>query len=83
MPGVTIGDGAIVAAKSVVTADVRPYAIVGGNPAKPLRRRFPEEVVAELLEIRWWDWDAARITGNLEAIVGADVAALRAAAARD
>jgi virginiamycin A acetyltransferase len=80
MPGVTIGDGSIVAARSVVTADVPPYTIVGGNPAKPLRRRFPDEVVAELLEIRWWDWDAARITDNLEAIVGADLAALRAAA---
>jgi virginiamycin A acetyltransferase len=80
MPGVRIGDGAIVAARSVVSSDVEPYTIVGGNPARPLRRRFPDEVIRELLEIRWWDWDVARITRYLEAIVSADLDALRAAA---
>ena len=79
MPGVKIGDGAIVAARSVVTADVEPYTIVGGNPARALRRRFPDDVIAALLEIRWWDWPVERITRNLEAIVGADLEALRAA----
>ena len=79
MPGVTIGDGAIVAAGSVVTSDVEPYSIVGGNPARLLRHRFPAEVIAELLEIRWWEWDPARITRNLEAIVSADLEMLRAA----
>jgi virginiamycin A acetyltransferase len=79
MPGVRIGDGAIVAARSVVTADVEPYTIVGGNPAKAIKRRFDDDVIAALLEIRWWDWDAAKVTRNLEAIVGADLEALRAA----
>jgi virginiamycin A acetyltransferase len=79
MPGVTIGDGAIIAAKSVVTADVPPYAIVGGNPAKLIRRRFGDDVIAELLAIRWWDWSVDRITRNLDAIRGADMEALRKA----
>lgn len=81
MPGVTIGDGAIVAAGSVVTSDVAPYTIVGGNPAKPLRKRFDDEVIAALLELKWWDWDAAHITRHLEAIAGADLDALRKASA--
>ena len=80
MPGVRIGDGAIVAARSVVTSDVEPYTIVGGNPARPLRERFAPEVIDALLEIRWWEWDAAHVTQHLEAIVGADLDALRAAA---
>lgn len=80
MPGVRIGDGAIVAAHSVVTSDVAPYTIVGGNPAKPLKQRFSDEVIEELLLIRWWDWDAAHITKHLEAIVSADLDALREAA---
>lgn len=79
MPGVRIGDGAIVAARSVVTGEVPPYAIVGGNPAKVLKSRFPAEAVAELLALRWWDWPVAKITRNLPAIVGADLALLRQA----
>jgi virginiamycin A acetyltransferase len=77
MPGVRIGDGAIVAARSVVTRDVPPYAVVGGNPAGVVRQRFTDEVVAELLAIRWWDWPAEKVTRNLKAIVGADLDALR------
>lgn len=80
MPGVTIGDGAIVAAQSVVTADVRPYAVVAGNPAREVKRRFDDAVVEELLRVRWWHWPAERITRHLEAIAGADLAVLRAAA---
>ncbi|PLZ68532.1 chloramphenicol acetyltransferase, partial [Fischerella thermalis WC344] len=70
MPGVKIGDGAIVAAKSVVVKDVPPYAVVGGNPASLLRQRFPDEIINALLEIAWWNWDIEKITRNLEKIVG-------------
>lgn len=77
MPGVKIGDGAIVAARAVVTKDVLPYHIVGGNPARILRARFDEPTIQALLEIRWWDWDVAKITRNLAAICGPDLARLR------
>ncbi|WP_448560896.1 CatB-related O-acetyltransferase [Trichothermofontia sp.] len=77
MPGVPIGDGAIVAAKSVVTKAVPPYAIVGGNLAQILRYRFADETIAQLLEIAWWHWEIAKISRNLEAIVGADIMALQ------
>jgi virginiamycin A acetyltransferase len=80
MPGVRIGDGAIVATKSVVVDNVPPYAVMGGNPARMIRMRFPDDVIAELLQIRWWDWDADKISRNLGAIRGSDLAALRRAA---
>jgi virginiamycin A acetyltransferase len=79
MPGVRVGDGAIVGAASVVTKDVPPYAVVAGNPARVVRMRFSEDVVAALLEIAWWRWDAEKISRNLEAIVGADLEELRRA----
>lgn len=65
MPGVHIGDGAIIATNSTVTKDVEPYAIVGGNPANVLRKRFSEEKIKELLEMQWWNWDVKKITENL------------------
>ena len=80
MPGVTLGNGAIVSSASVVTRDVAPYTIVGGNPAKPIRARFPEEVVARLLAVAWWDWPVDKITRHLDAIVSGDVDALEACA---
>jgi virginiamycin A acetyltransferase len=80
MPGVRIGDGAIIAAGSVVVSDVDPYTVVGGNPAGLIRRRFAQDVIDELLEIAWWDWSAEAVTANLEAIVSGDIEALRAAA---
>lgn len=80
MPGVHIGDGAVIAAGSVVTTDVEPYAVVGGNPARMIRRRFSQDVIEELLRIAWWDWSADVITANLEAIVSGDIEALRAVA---
>lgn len=66
MPGVQIGDGAIIATKSVVTKDVPPYAIVGGNPAKVIKLRFPEEQIAKLLDIKWWDWPIESITKHVQ-----------------
>ena len=79
MPGVSIGDGAIVATRAVVTRAVPPYAIVGGNPATVLRYRFDHATIARLLRVRWWDWDAEKITRNVRAICGSEVAALEAA----
>jgi virginiamycin A acetyltransferase len=77
MPGVNIGDGAIVAAHSVVVSDVPAYAIAGGNPAKVIRTRFCDDIVHELQAIKWWDWPVDKITRNLSAIVSADVALLK------
>lgn len=68
MAGVTIGDGAVVATRSVVTKDVEPYTIVGGVPAKPIKKRFDDETVNSLVEIKWWDWDKEKIRENIEAI---------------
>jgi len=79
MPGVKIGHGAIVAAKSVVTKDIPPFAIVGGNPAQIIRYRFPQDVVSCLLQIAWWDWPVEKITRNLKSIVGCDIARLQSA----
>ena len=79
LPGVTIGHGAIVATGTMVTRDVRPYAIVGGNPGVELRRRFDDATVERLLDIAWWDWPLERISRTLDAIRGADVARLAAA----
>jgi len=76
MPGVQIGHGAIVAAKSVLTSDVPPYTIVGGNPAKAVRPRFSDEIIKVLLEVAWWDWPIEKITRNLEKIISADINAL-------
>lgn len=64
MSGVTIGDGAVIAAYAVVTKDVAPYTIVGGNPAKPIRKRFSEQEIASLLRIKWWDWPDEKVRDN-------------------
>jgi len=66
MPGVKVGDGAIIATNATVLKDVAPYTIVGGNPAKEIRKRFSIEKIAELLALKWWDWDIKKITENLE-----------------
>jgi acetyltransferase-like isoleucine patch superfamily enzyme len=73
LPGVTIGDGAIVAAGAVVIKDVPPYAMVGGNPAKVLRYRFDEAQIEALLEIRWWDWPEERIRAAVPLMESEDV----------
>lgn len=79
LPGVKIGDGSIVAAKAVVSHDVPPYSIVAGNPAKAVKMRFDRLTVARLLDIAWWDWPIEKITRNIDAIRGANLAALEAA----
>jgi virginiamycin A acetyltransferase len=80
MPGVTIGDGAIVAAGSVVVDDIPAYAIAGGNPARVIRMRFDERTIARLLALAWWNWPIERITAHVRALMAGDVAALEAAA---
>ena len=65
MPGINIGDGAIIATNSTVTKDVAPYTIVGGNPAILIRKRFSDKMIDELLEMQWWNWSIEKITENL------------------
>ncbi|MEM6251790.1 MAG: Vat family streptogramin A O-acetyltransferase [Cyanobacteria bacterium P01_D01_bin.156] len=78
MPGVQVGDGAVIAAKSVVASNVPPYTIVGGNPAKCIRQRFESDVIETLLTIAWWNWDIQKITRSLDKIISADIEALLA-----
>ncbi len=77
MPGVRIGDGAIVAACSVVTRNVPPYTLVGGNPAREIRKRFDPELTALLLELRWWDFSPERLDAFLPTLCSGDLDAVR------
>lgn len=76
MPGVKIGDGAIIASNSTVVKDVAPYSIVGGNPAVELKKRFTESEIAQLLELQWWNWPIEKITEHLQDLTSGNVSAL-------
>lgn len=77
MPGIKVENGAIIAAHSVVTKNVEPYTIVGGNPAKIIRKCFPDEVIEQLQKLSWWDWEAAKITAHLEVLASGNIDKLR------
>lgn len=76
MAGVTIGDGAIIATRAVVTKDVEPYSIVGGIPAKEIRKRFSSDIVARLQKLQWWNWDSNKIRNSISAIQAGDIDSL-------
>lgn len=76
MAGVTIGDGAIIGTRAVVTKDVEPYSIVGGVPAKEIRKRFSADVIEKLQSLQWWNWSRDKIQKSLNAIQSGDIGAL-------
>lgn len=78
MPGITIGHGAVIGTRTLVTRDVEPYAIVGGNPAKLIRKRFDEARIAMLLEMAWWDWSDAHLRDAMSLLTSADIEGLHA-----
>ena len=73
MPGVKIGDGAIIAAYSVVTKDVEPYSVVGGNPARFIKKRFNDELIELLLEFKWWDLSPEKLVAVLPLLCDFDL----------
>lgn len=77
MPGVHIGDGAIIAADSVVTKNIPPYCIAGGNPCKVIRQRFDDELISYLINLKWWDWSADKIFRNMETLCSGDLTKIK------
>ena len=77
MQSVTIGDGAIIGARAVVTKNVPPYTIVGGVPAKPIRMRFDERTVTELMQMKWWNWTDEKIRNNIKHIQSGNIEAIK------
>ena len=78
MPGITVGHGAVIGTRALVTRDVEPYTIVGGNPAKPIRKRFSDDHIALLLEMAWWDWDDETLAEAMPIMTTGDIDALHA-----
>lgn len=76
MPGIRIGHGAVIGSRALVTRDVEPYSIVGGNPARPIRTRFTEADIAMLLEMAWWDWPLEQIKDGMDLFCSNDIAGL-------
>lgn len=76
MPGVRIGDGAVIGTRAVVTKDIEPYTVVGGNPAKVIKKRFADKEIEQLLEIRWWNWSIEIINEALPYICSEDICGL-------
>ncbi len=73
MPGIQIGDGAIIATNTTVTKNVEPYTIVGGNPSTLIKKRFTEQEIERLLEIQWWNWDIEKITKNVQYLTDTNI----------
>ena len=76
MPGVKVGDGAIIGTKALVTRDVEPYAIIGGNPAKMIRKRFDDRHIAMLIEIKWWNWSDDHLKAVMPLLTSGDIEGL-------
>ncbi len=76
LSGVTVGDGAVIGARTVIAKDVEPYAVMVGNPARIIKKRFSDEIISQLLAIAWWNWSTEKIREHLETLLSPDIKAL-------